>query len=220
MKAFSLVLFCFIYAASVYGQTSTWTLYSFAKGGVYNVSPTDMGFVFPEWSRKAAFPAFLSTTTYSSVLGNLSNKTISATVTITASPSALFVFGGELSGWNTTDPRPATGRLWFSTNATAYNVAEGMTNEHKFWWSETSYFVCTNNLGTVTITDTLDPLHWTSAWGHYGSDPSLIEKFNAAVANVRQIGIAFGGGCCYDVGVGLSPRGGPASFRLESFVVQ
>jgi len=216
-----LVLSFFTCVAMGYGQVPTWMLTTFGRGGTYSRSSSDGSFVFPQWKRnQVAFPAFLSTTTDSSVLGNLSGKTISATVTITATPNAVFVFGGELPRWNT-GPFPASGRLWFSTTAQTYDVQDGIDNEHKYWWSRHSQFICTNNLGTVTISDSFDPSHWTSANGRPGNDPLFIDKFNAAVSNVRQIGVSFGGGCCFDIGVGLKPQSGSsASFRLNAFNVQ
>jgi hypothetical protein len=49
--------------------------------------------------------------------------------------------------------------------------------------------------------------------------PRFTAAFYDAVANVHQIGLAFGGGCFYDVGVGVAKGGARADFHLKDFTV-
>jgi len=60
------------------------------------------------------------------------------------------------------------------------------------------------------------PSLWFDSEGHPGSDHAA--AFTAAVANVRRIGLTFGGGCSYQNGVGIVPGTGSGYFRLAGFV--
>lgn len=72
----------------------------------------------------------------------------------------------------------------------------------------------------VTLTDTFDPAHWSDAFGHSAADPNYTAAFLAAIANVQQIGVSFGGGCFFDVGIAVLPNTGTAVFHLISYDVQ
>jgi hypothetical protein len=210
--------------------SSPWLLYSWANNGNYNPSSAfgsggDLStFSFPAAKRNVAFPAFLTTTVDSAVLGDLTGKTISATVSLTTTGTPVFIYGGNTpwSSWNTTCPVPANTRLYISTNPAAYDLQDASQNENDYWWSSGPNAAATINAstGTVVLTDTFDPTHWSNAQGHSAADPVYTAAFQAAVANVRQIGVSFGGGCFFDVGVAVKPNTGTAAFHLISYNVQ
>jgi len=61
----------------------------------------------------------------------------------------------------------------------------------------------------------LDGANWSDYYGHYGNDPAYSAGFNAAVSNVTQIGLSFGGGCFFENGVGTSD--GSGIFTLNTY---
>jgi hypothetical protein len=60
-----------------------------------------------------------------------------------------------------------------------------------------------------------DGSQWSDFYGHFGNDPAFSGGFAAAVSNVTEIGLSFGGGCFFESGVGAPD----ATFTLTSFTV-
>jgi hypothetical protein len=210
------------------GQSaSTWTLYSWANNGNYNPSSAfgQLGdistFSFPEAKRKNPFPAFLTTTVDTNMLGDLTGQTITATLNLAVTGNPVFAYGGHTpwSSWNTC-PVPANTRLYFSTNPAAYDLQDATIHQDDYWWSSgpTASVTISPVTGMVTLSDTFDPSHWSNAQGV--SAVNHLAEFQSAVANVRQIGVAFGGGCFFDVGIAVLPNTGTAIFHLISYDVQ
>lgn len=204
--------------------STPWVLFSWANNGNYNPSSApNQTFQFPTAKRNVAFPAFLTTTTVTNVLGDLSGQTITATITLSVTGNPQFCYGGNTpwSSWNL-GGLPANTRLYFSTNPSAYNLNDAAQNESDYWWSSapSAWTVISAATGTVTLTDTFDPAHWSNAQGHSASDPNYTAAFQSAVANVRQIGVSFGGGSFFDVGIAVLPNTGTAIFHLVSYDVQ
>lgn len=201
--------------------SSGWKVYKFGNNGLYKgtcavVSGGDVAtFEFPQSSANA-YPAFLTTTTDSELLGDLTGKTLSATFTMEATPGTTFRFGGQ-GTWNN-GPAPANTRLYFSTNPAAYNLNDAQFHEDDYWWSQTAWVEIADDTGTVTLTATFDPATFSNAQGHQASD--RLAAFNAAVASVAQIGVAYGGGFFFDVGCAVFSGTGTASFHLLSYTAQ
>jgi hypothetical protein len=61
----------------------------------------------------------------------------------------------------------------------------------------------------------MDGSNWSDFYGHFGNDPAYAAGFNAAVANVTEIGLSFGGGCFFENGVGTTD--GSGTFTLNSY---
>ena len=145
------------------------------------------------------------------LLGDLTGKTITATVSDSGGP---FMYFGEGPGGTGTPDNPCPGtptvRLFFQTSNA------GGFNETHYWWSNVG-FVPLNGLTSPTnISDSLaHPEHWTDFYGHSGTDPAFSAGYQDAVKNVTSIGLSFGGGCFFENGVG-APNGG--SFTLWSFM--
>lgn len=201
---------------------SGWKVYKFGNNGLYKgtcavVSGGDVAtFEFPQSSANA-YPAFLTTTTDASLLGDLTGKTLSATLTVEATPGTMFRFGGQGTSWNQ-GSAPANARLYFSTNPSAYNLVDAQFHQDDYWWSNSAWVVVNDQTGTVTLTDTFDPAHFSNAQG--GQATNRLAAFQAAVANVQQIGVSYGGGSFYDVGLAVFSGTGTASFHLLSYTAQ
>lgn len=199
--------------------SSPWVLYKWGNSGQYRAYDaagvgSDLAtFVVPKTGNNAAYSAFLTTATEHT--GDLTGKTISATINLTVISTPDFVWGGLLSGWNTTG-LPAHARLFISSNPEPYSNARYHDCPSCYWWSSPGWVELSVSTGTATISDILDPAHWSNANGVLGS--TVPTEFAAAAANVQQIGLAFGGGSFYDVGIAiLNVQGDSATFHLTSF---
>lgn len=216
------------------GATTPWFQTQWTSSGAWVPvnAPASSGnigkFTFPTYTYRSSgrlVTSFLTTTTDSNVLGNLFGKTITATFAVAATAGADFSWGGALNrngdgpGWNVGCGRPAHCRIMFSTRATTYSNTQSDTYVNDYWWQLDPYVEISESTGTVTITISLNDL---SLWqgGDYNNPGTRQAAFDNACRNVRQIGIAFGGGCFYDVGVGVLEGTGTATFSLISFTVQ
>lgn len=224
MKAL-LLLFAFCLSLNAAPQpTSPWIVYSFAGSGPKGYKPsnaTGVGgdlatFSFPKTGNNVAYPAFLTTTTVTNHLGNLTGQTISATLSLTTTGSPGFRYGGQ-GTWNL-GTLPANTRLFISTSAAAYSNPGYTACPSCYWWSGTAWTQISATTGKVTLTGVFNPTNWSNAKGKSGS--SLLSEFTNAVANVRQIGFSYGGGSFYDVGIAVTNGTGTATFHLLSFDVQ
>lgn len=153
-------------------------------------------FAFPY--RGGSFPAFVLLT--NATPQDISSGAITATFRVIASPDAAFTFGGE-GRWNT-GPMPPHTRLFFSSY-------HGYLNESGcpecFWFSQDGWGTITN--GVFTITASLDPARWTHGYGQTNA-----AAFHAALTNCIEVGVSFGGGSFFDIGVGLT--NGTATFEM------
>jgi hypothetical protein len=141
----------------------------------------------------------------STLLGNLSSTTITATFTVAGvNDGATFTSSG------TCGSTPPTVRIFFESIPPGAKFA--YTN---YWWADapTASYVLAN--GTVTIKALVDPT--LEAWSDWNGQPSAAntDTFNAAAANVTQVALSFGGGCFFENGVGTTD--GSGTFTLSSF---
>ena len=86
---------------------------------------------------------------------------------------------------------------------------------HEFyrWWSKSASKL---TAGTMTLTVPLTPDHWFSVFGKSGDkDEVTAAEFRAALQNVGNIGMTFGGGCF--AGHGVNITGGTARFTLTNY---
>jgi hypothetical protein len=106
------------------------------------------------------------------------------------------------------------------TNAAAVRLfiqRQGDTLEADYefyrWWNKAAANL---TAGTVTLTVPLMPDQWMSVLGKTGDrDEKATAAFRAALQNVGNIGMTFGGGCFAGHGVNIS--GGTARFWLTSY---
>lgn len=153
-------------------------------------------FAFPY--RGGSFPAFVVQT--NAARQDISAGAITATFRVVATDDARFTFGGE-GRWNT-GPMPPHARLFFSSRLGYY--AEDGCPECS-WWSADGWQVISN--GTFTITASFDPARWSHSHGQTNA-----AAFAAALTNVIEAGVSFGGGSFFDIGVGLTA--GNATFEM------
>jgi hypothetical protein len=71
--------------------------------------------------------------------------------------------------------------------------------------------------GNMTLTDDFNPALWSDYNGHVGNVTGYTAGFYAALSNVTDIGLSFGGGCFFENGVGTTD--GSGTFTLNSFMV-
>jgi len=110
---------------------------------------------------------------------------------------------------NNTCTNPAAVRLFIQRQGDTLEV------DHEFyrWWSKAAAKL---TAGTATLTVPLMPDQWMSVLGKAGNlDQSAEAGFHAALQNVGNIGMTFGGGCFAGHGVNIS--GGTARFSLMSY---
>lgn len=202
------------------GASTPWLVYEWNSQGNYVAgSAAGVGgglaaFNFPATGRNVAYPAFLTTTVGGPF--NHTGKTLTASITVPVVSTPTFVFGGQISGWNT-GGAPANTRLFIGTIASAYSNRNYTANPSAYWWSSVGFSSISASTGTVSFSDTFDPAHWSNANGQ--SATGKLAEFGYAVANIAQIGLSFGGGSFYDVGVAVFNGTGSASFRLNTFTV-
>ena len=140
------------------------------------------------------------------LLGDLTGQTVFAELGIVNADTPTYIFYPD--GCST----PANVRLYFRTKQKALG-------ESQYWWSNpTSISLAQLTLlGSTTFDVDLDPALWSDRAGHFGSDPGYTEAFEAAVSDVVEIGVSFGGGCHFAFGVGVSS--GSATFQLTELSV-
>ena len=163
-----------------------------------------IGFTFTRTPDVSGFstkhPAYNGT-----LLGDLTAKTVSADMYVN-SLGGVFTYYGQGTLGNPCGT-PANVRLYFETN-------NNELGESQYWWSNpVSYPLAT---GPATLTASLIPANWSDRDGHLGTfNPAHTAAFNAAVADVQQIGLSFGGGCFFANGVGEAS--GNSTFTLTNF---
>ena len=144
------------------------------------------------------------------LLGDMSGKSLSATVGVTVTNGTQFTYYGEPDGCG----RPANVRFYFQTDTS------GKFEETDYWWSNpVSVDLQTLAAGGDATLNALisDPTQWSDFYGHFGSDPSYTAAFMRATKDVELIGLSFGGGCFFENGVGIQGGTGSGYFRLMDF---
>lgn len=145
------------------------------------------------------------------LLGDLSGKTVRATVSAAASDGQ-FTYYGQGTPENPCGT-PASVRFFFQTKSPASFA------ETDYWWSNSTTYPASKPLATISSPTAMsapvsDGSQWSDFYGHFGNDPAYAAAFQAAVKNITSIGVSFGGGCFFENGVG-APNGG--SFTLHTF---
>ena len=195
-----------LFVSAYNAVAADWQALNYWPGYYFSGTTTGSGeiceFPFQQVTAHAGFPAFLVETSAApfSIIG----QQISCTVQITADDGAVIFFGGQDS-WNF-GALPANARLFFS-KATGYDNNGTGTD---YWFNAAPWLQISNNITgslSVTVTNFSD---WTDGQGKSDSN-----AFFSAAANVSQIGLAFGGGSFYDVGIAVS--NGAAAFHLTGF---
>lgn len=174
--------------------------------------------------------------------GKLIGKTLSAHIAIEATPGATFNYYD-----NNTGGSPTGGFVRFYFNKvntpgcpTGWHP-ERPDCEAQYWWSNPVHIDLADlaALGSegITLEVPLDPAFWSDRDGHMGNTPSgdvcwgaydsipagcmnvdHTDAFYAAVANMKRIGLSFGGDGWWAFGCGVDP--GDATFKLYKFMAK
>lgn len=145
---------------------------------------------------------------------NLTGRTISTDITLSRTGAPYFTYWGEGQGNINPCGRRANVRLYFTTSTRPYtsSVADDAPNE--FWWSN-PVSVDLADLASGTFNVAVVWSNWSNAAGQQSE-----AAFNSAAARVQQYGFSFGGGCFFDVGVGVVKGTGTATFHVHSYVIE
>ncbi len=140
---------------------------------------------------------------FSSLLGDLTGKSVSASFTVSGVTGS-FTYGGEP---DVCGVAPYV-RYYFETSN-----AGGFDETH-YWWSNPVAATLAN--GSVTLASVpLTGANWSDFFGHFGNVSPYSAGFTAAVSNVTEIGLSFGGGCFFENGVGTTD--GSGTFTLNMY---
>jgi hypothetical protein len=191
------------FGSVAFATTSTWTEF------VYNSSGNALkGVALPDSSGGNATFDFapgvytaLLTTSDKDMTGDLTGKTLNASVTVSGVTGA---FVDQNGGGCTPDNQ--TVRLYFNSGGTGEGGKRGFYTT--FWWSNPVSFTLTN--GGATLTASLaNPNEWSDWNGQNGS--TVPDAFNTAATKVLSVGLSFGGGCFFENGVTVDSGSGTFS---------
>lgn len=216
-------LLLLILALPAFAQPN-WLETKWLANGVWQQESTDSHnqyiscFVFPSYGYQPTNRTVISFLTTTNISGDFTGKSLTANLSILSTLGARFAYGGMLDangqqpGWNT-GTLPANVRFFISSYRDTYNNLYADYHPDLFWWSKGG--TVSVNQGIYTLTASLDPSAWTNAAGQTNA-----VGFANAVKGTAQIGLSFGGGNFYDVGVGVLENTGQAWFALQTFCVQ
>jgi len=156
----------------------------------------------------------LTTTNTPWLLGDLTGKTLSTVVWMECSNNPVFFFNNDCGAG-----LPVNMRLFITTDARPYNVNAANVNETGYWWCSAPAGWSPIAPGITVLQASFNPAFWSDALGHWALDPNYTPAFKNAVKHVAQIGFSFGGGCFFDVGVGVSNTGASATLHVLQYDV-
>lgn len=194
---------------------TSWDILSYGTTVTANAGPPGvMYFNFPaagsNYPKCNANDSCISVNYVTEPYTGAASKSISMTFEITSTGSPVFNYQTE--SYNTC-VTPATARLYFERKGD-----NGTADYYRWWANPTSYTLAATN-GVVTMTVSLTPDQWSSVYGDFGNSSSAaLAGFQAALANLEDVGFTLGGGCFFGHGVNVS--GGTAQFIVDSFTVQ
>jgi hypothetical protein len=137
---------------------------------------------------------------------------VRAEMEVQAEPSTVFDYRTEAS--NTGD-FPAHARFFLQRRGDDMTGRGAM--RYYRWWANPQAFKL--EPGALTLTVPLSPAEWSSVFGEKGdTSPAATRAFEAALADLANVGLTFGGGLFFGHGVRVSA--GAARFYLRSFAVR
>jgi len=139
---------------------------------------------------------------------------INATINIEASFATIFDF--HTAPDNTCDAPPSV-RLFFQRKGDDMTASENNTEYYR-WWSVPAHYVLYDG-AAILKGDLTRPQDWTSVLGKRGdASPAATALFKAAINDLANVGVTFGGGCFY--GHGVFVRQGYAKFNMTAFTIK
>ncbi|MDE2105925.1 MAG: hypothetical protein KGL39_52370 [Patescibacteria group bacterium] len=215
MKIISLLLLP-VLAQSAFGGTQ-WEYQEFVNNS--------FNFTLDSQGSSCAIPNFwtdypnelgaITTTNQPDVIGDLHGKVLHISVSMVQSNSPAFGFPGA-GDWNRGN-QPANFRVFFCQQVTPYcTLLDEQTNYTlTCWWCSTGYSLV--GLTQTNIGLDMESTSWSATLGQ--SRYAYSNEWNYALSHVGQIGVMFGGGSFYDVGVYIT-NNASAKFSIDSFYAQ
>lgn len=159
----------------------------------------------------------LLTTNDASLTGDLSNTTLTDTVSVSGDADS---FMTQHNGGNCVSNTPAAVRFYF-TSPSASGPSTGTPPAGfytQFWWSNpvNQQLLFGKSDGGTIMASLADPTQWSDWNGQRGdSSPAVLEAFMEARQKVQSVGLSFGGECFFETGV--TPTSGTSTFTSEQF---
>jgi len=219
---------------------SQWAVYELTTlpNGFLNFFPADHATTIPSGGVGVQIPDATSPSpTYVNFLLDTFTTSLTESSTITAvievvTTSSGTAFVGNPDGGcpGVSTLCPGAVRLFIQANlphdGSAFCVGEN-ANINDFWWSNNGVAATTGTSGgffqftagpsggTITLSVPLDPSKWSGICGNFASlDPFA---FDAALADIKYVGLSFGSGFFFAKGVGVNGATGTATFQLISY---
>lgn len=196
----------------------SWTVYDYNPSG-HAIAPRVSANSLPATTAADGTVSFqfipgtftaLLITTDSSLTGDLTGRSLSDTITVSGDPTATFQYQ---NGGGCPDP-VAHARFYFTSarsSGPSYPPPGPPVNGlpprgfyTQFWWSNpVNAPLASGSQPPSSISASLpDPGMWSDWDGQNGlSRPEVTEAFMTAVANVKSVGLSYGGGCFFENGV-------------------
>lgn len=193
------------FGSVAFASTGAWTEF------VYNSSGNALkGVALPDSSGGNASFDFASgvytallTTSDKSLTGDLTGRTLNATVTMSGVTGAFVDQNGSTCG------TPPSVRLYFNSGGTGQGGQRGFYTT--FWWSNPVSLVLANGTFAPMSVSLNDPGAWSDWNGTFGDDPAIAGAFATAATKVLSVGLSFGGGCFFENGVTVDSGSGTFS---------
>jgi hypothetical protein len=197
------------FGSVAFASTGAWTefVYNSSGNALKGVAVSTIGDTTTFKFAPNVYTALL-TTSDKSLTGDLTGRTLSATVSVTGmNPATTFL---EQNGGGCT-PDSQYVRLYFNSGGTGAGGQRGFYTT--FWWSNPVHVNLVNdgfgNVAPSTMNVTVDPTQWSDWNGTPGS--TVPDAFNTAATKVLSVGLSFGGGCFFENGVTTSDGSGAFS---------
>ncbi len=151
------------------------------------------------------------------------SNTITATISV-ATTSGAPAFLGDTFGVSNL-ATPAFVRLFIQANlpadgsATCLSSSGNNNNVNNYWWADVSSYTFTTggSGGTVTLSASLSNPNWSGICGNPASANPV--GFDAALSDIKYVGLSFGSGYFFASGVGVDGATGTAAFQLLTYSI-
>ncbi len=191
-------------AGPAMADASSWKVYNYNPSGqaLAPVAPSSVSGNTVSFNFTANTYTALLATSDNSLTGDLTGKTLTATVSWTGVTGT---FQEQNGGGCIPDSQYV--RLYFATPGFAYT---------HYWWSNPVHVDLVGPGGgpttmsvSLTATDSTRASQWSDWNGQLANSSAAVNAaFNAAVAKVSTVGLSFGGGCFFENGVTTSDGSG------------
>lgn len=201
-------------------ETTKWTVYDYNPSG-QALAPRNSPNSLPATTTgntttfqfKPDIYTALLTTTDRTLIGNLSTKILTDTITVSGDAAG---FTTQHGGGDCVNNVPAAVRFFFrSPSASGPSTGSPPAGFYtQYWWSNPVNLQLLAGSQTGTISANMgNPAEWSDWNGQSGANPVVTAAFIEATQNVQAIGLSFGGLCFFETGVTPTPN----TFTSEQF---